>query len=656
MKNIFFYLLFTATLFAQYTKKDFKLVETTATREFNRETVNKYIISKNSRQVIAGLLSVANSLDTAFIDDIIKIDFVKYGEHICFALGQIGNSDKSAEFIYDKLTSGLYLQHNHEMYEALGKLANENIANNVFAKVSDKTIKDNDGISIFIFNLFTRRVNIDRNIIKPILLGELKSKKDMRRLEALFTIARLGGLKEAEKDCIAILNSKDKINSSRIKSFALGCFTRLKYFPNNGKLFLTVARHTDWRVRTEAAKAISYSNFTSKTQLNNYYKLLADSNVNVSRQAAISIKNIKLDEKLGPVLNNLMETSFNKSKMNVVTKGELFISYCSLNPGHILEAVKKHQNSIAAKYIYETLRNQSIPPQEVFNFLSGKLNKNEKDIFNLIPSLLSLQKKLIDDSGYKIKISELLNSKYASVVSSVAEELDSAYVTKNKEDLKKIVLSQIKEHLNDTQYYETILALYGISENIGKDFSSELLNIMKGTNQFAIKQFINQKLGIVEKIKKDFSNLKFLWKNAFTYTSAVVKTNKGEFTIKLSPDFSPISVGNFVSLVKRGFYNGVVFHRVVPDFVAQTGDSTGTGFGGPGYDIVSEFSTRPFLTNYVGMASAGRDTEGSQWYVMHNIALHLNGRYSNFGKVTKGEKVIPNINQGDKIISIQLVN
>jgi hypothetical protein len=110
-------------------------------------------------------------------------------------------------------------------------------------------------------------------------------------------------MKEAEKDLIGIINSKDKYNSSQVKSFAVGCFTRQKYFPNNKKLINQVYTHKDWRIRTEAAKALSYFKFTSKVQLAGYFKLVTDKNVNVSRQGAMSIRNIKVSKPLSSYLN-----------------------------------------------------------------------------------------------------------------------------------------------------------------------------------------------------------------------------------------------------------------------------------------------------------------------------------------------------------------
>ncbi|OGU55113.1 MAG: hypothetical protein A2V66_13590 [Ignavibacteria bacterium RBG_13_36_8] len=132
-------------------------------------------------------------------------------------------------------------------------------------------------------------------------------------------------------------------------------------------------------------------------------------------------------------------------------------------------------------------------------------------------------------------------------------------------------------------------------------------------------------------------------------------TNKGEFSIKYYAEYAPISVGNFSKLADIEFYRDVIFHRVVPDFVIQTGDTSGTGWCGPGYEIISEFSDLPFDEGYVGMASSGKDTEGSQWFVMHSDYPHLNGRYTVFGKIIDGMDVVGTIDQGDKIIRVELI-
>jgi len=145
-----------------------------------------------------------------------------------------------------------------------------------------------------------------------------------------------------------------------------------------------------------------------------------------------------------------------------------------------------------------------------------------------------------------------------------------------------------------------------------------------------------------------------LFKYSFKYSKAIVETNKGDFTIEFTPEVAPISVGNFVYLAENDFYDNVIFHRVVPNFVIQTGDPSGTGWSGPDYTIVSEFSSQPFDSYYVGMASSGKDTEGSQWFVMQNDFPHLNGNYTNYGKVIDGFNVVNSIDQYDKVKDIKL--
>ena len=119
---------------------------------------------------------------------------------------------------------------------------------------------------------------------------------------------------------------------------------------------------------------------------------------------------------------------------------------------------------------------------------------------------------------------------------------------------------------------------------------------------------------------------------------------------ELYPEIAPNSVNNFISLIKKGFYNGVVFHRVISGFMIQGGDPQGTGTGGPGYSIAGEFSQNGFkndLKHDVGILSMARaqhpDSAGSQFFVMHAPSPHLDGAYAAFGKLTEGVDVLNSI-------------
>jgi peptidyl-prolyl cis-trans isomerase A (cyclophilin A) len=122
---------------------------------------------------------------------------------------------------------------------------------------------------------------------------------------------------------------------------------------------------------------------------------------------------------------------------------------------------------------------------------------------------------------------------------------------------------------------------------------------------------------------------------------ATIETTQGTIVIELYPDKAPKTVANFVKLAKQGFYNGIIFHRVIPNFMIQTGDPTGTGTGGPGYTFEDEFSDlRHDGLGVVSMANAGPNTNGSQFFITLAPTPWLDGRHSVFGRVVEGQQAV----------------
>ena len=140
--------------------------------------------------------------------------------------------------------------------------------------------------------------------------------------------------------------------------------------------------------------------------------------------------------------------------------------------------------------------------------------------------------------------------------------------------------------------------------------------------------------------------------------TAMIKTTKGDIRLKLFPDKTPLTVLNFVNLSTRGFYNGLTFHRVIPNFMIQGGCPLGTGTGGPGYRFKDEFSNelRHDKPGMLSMANAGPNTNGSQFFITHVPTPWLDNKHSIFGEVVdvKDQKVVDSIVAGDKIISITI--
>ena len=136
---------------------------------------------------------------------------------------------------------------------------------------------------------------------------------------------------------------------------------------------------------------------------------------------------------------------------------------------------------------------------------------------------------------------------------------------------------------------------------------------------------------------------------------ATFDTDRGPIRIELAPDKAPLTVANFVNLAKRGFYDGLSFHRVIPDFMIQGGCPEGSGRGGPGYKFEDE--TKNGLAHERGvlsMANAGPNTNGSQFFITHIPTSWLDGKHTVFGKVIEGLDVVDAVKQGDAIKSVKI--
>ena len=137
-----------------------------------------------------------------------------------------------------------------------------------------------------------------------------------------------------------------------------------------------------------------------------------------------------------------------------------------------------------------------------------------------------------------------------------------------------------------------------------------------------------------------------------------METTKGKIRIQLFPKSAPITVNNFVFLSREGYYDGVPFHRVIPGFVAQGGDPTGTGRGGPGYQFADEVNpkTNPLkhASGALSMANAGPGTNGSQFFIVYDPQPHLDGKHTVFGQVTSGMDVARKLQVGDKMTKVTI--
>ncbi len=136
--------------------------------------------------------------------------------------------------------------------------------------------------------------------------------------------------------------------------------------------------------------------------------------------------------------------------------------------------------------------------------------------------------------------------------------------------------------------------------------------------------------------------------------TATIETEKGNIVLELFANDVPVTVNNFVFLTREGFYDNTTFHRVIPDFMAQGGDPTGTGTGGPGYKFADEFTTHTHVAGALSMAKSGPNTNGSQFFITYTPQPHLDRKHSVFGQLTLGTEVLKSLKNGDTIVRITI--
>lgn len=208
---------------------------------------------------------------------------------------------------------------------------------------------------------------------------------------------------------------------------------------------------------------------------------------------------------------------------------------------------------------------------------------------------------------------------------------------------RDVIILMVKEFIS--QFSDKFLPL------LRKAISFNDFDICRMIEQSSYRYLIQSPEDCSEKILIDTNRLRTLLEGNYT---ATLQTRYGNIKICLLNKEAPFTVLNFIELSKKGFYDNTIFHRVVPNFVIQGGDPRGNGYGGPPYFIRSEFNDLNFKRGAVGMASDGKDTEGSQFFIMHSPHYHLDGKYTLFGFVEEGEDVLDNIGQGDTLISVKV--
>lgn len=664
MKVFSLFLLLYKLLFAQYNSTMYDLIKTTYQRSFDKKIISKYLNSSNEIDIRAAVLSISQSEDTSFVPILLTLDFSKFGNEVIFALAQIGSCNHSIRFLWDYLKSSQSSNHIPSIFFAIGKIGKHNDLQKLieFYNSYDSPVFPYEGISRAILQFQIRGIvsKDAKAVLETEVTNPLSSKE--RVALALFVLARYrdNDLKAdkvvdlfrtaySEKDeefLQYLLMSINEKNGKKISESDI--LNSLDYASPLTKIQLIKVVHL---IGTKPA-------FTDDKKIRLYLKLLYDFNENVAIQSAISLKNLKpfINQSSKSLLKEKIDSLLFNSNKSDGLRGELFLSRFDLFENYEEHQMLLSKIDLSYKYIIP-FYSRNIERKDAREKLL-QLYLDSSSVLCKIKALeeiVSVRNKLMDSINYTQTILSALNSKIsAPLISIAAEGVDSSFVANYRLKLKNIISHQIEKFKDDPTFFEAMVSLINLAKKIGENFYSEMIEISRHSKLYSLRKYVANKIGDYQAGNKELDKFENIWSDAFKYKRAIINTSKGSIIIQFNSDIAPISVGNFCMLAKQNFYNGIFFHRVVPGFVIQAGDSTATGWSGPGYDIISEFSDTNFDIGYVGMASAGKDTESSQFFIMQGFYPHLDARYTLFGKVISGMSAIFNINEEDKILSIEL--
>lgn len=639
--NLFLLPVFSILLFSQYQPEHKDLINTTYNRTFDKSIITRYLKSEIHQDVSAALLSISHSKDTSFVNEILRLDYTKYANEMVFTLGQLGYCLQSEVFIKNKLMTKTTKSH---LLEAYSKIAKENIYKNI--PFSD--FYNEKGFYLSLVNLFNKKF-ITKKELTYLLYPNITSidEKKISSRDQELNFYKVYALSRTVPDSSLINKLENLLVSNKFnddfKMYCCSALRRLKYFPEEDK-FLKLLGKSEYSTRIELVRMLQNYNLNNFEFLSLIYK-----NLNYSERdeffKTLSRKSLNKTE-----ISSLEEFLL---KLSVQTKNteQLFSCYTKFFPEKSISLYRKNYKKITLPLLFSVLKENKVElPDSVI--LSYKNFPDNNSLIAYADYLMLYQNKsvLLDNL-----ILDNVKSPLSLICINTIEQIDSAFISKNKNIIAENIFTSIKNKINSPDFGEVFEFYLNYFKKYHAGEFENALNLLKSSDNLFVQNVLRSKFLNEPKIT-DASFSKTLTDEIFSYKFVEIHTTKGVFTIKFKPEIAPISVASFINLCKKSYFNNVVFHRVIPAFVAQTGDPSGTGWGGPGYEIVSEFSDGSFCKTAVGMASSGFDTEGSQWFVMTGHHPHLNAKYTIFGEVVKSYRVTLNLTDKDKILKTRLFN
>ncbi len=572
-----------------------------------------------------------------------------------FALGQIADS-LAEPALLRRLDNTDVPAVTARIIEALGKAGAQQSFPALFRllRAHDSQIRGEAAMAIG--RMAMRKIETDTLI--SALTGLLQDSDDEVRWRAAWALMRTG--KPVAPTAI-LTAARDA--DPRVRMNALQTLGNLKHFAFVEPLGQALQNDKDWRVRVKAANALG--NFPLSLSSNYLALLHQEQPVRVAIIQAIGSG--ALLEKKG-YRQNSREHNFARMQLETVIASSSRDAYrtpAEVGFGLVAYARLMGESAIATAASF-TANDNIIVRTRAFEALgetqSSKINKYLLEGYAGAPSnvkiaILEALAKLKANADVQLYLNGLKEED--PVLVAIAADGISADSLRNQIHSRRIVEAyrRLKKPIDAELSQMIFAALVRFKDKGAIALLKEALTmpdrILSSAAAAAILKIsgedVSDSVRTNQAAEHDYAELAGL-----RGARAILHTAGGKIEMRLFPDDAPLTAKNFVTLARSGFYNGVTFHRVVPNFVIQTGDPRGDGWGSPGYAIRSEFNRRHYLRGSVGMASAGKDTEGSQFFITHSAQPHLDGRYTVFGQVTSGMEIVDEIQEGDVIRLVEI--
>lgn len=529
-----------------------------------------------------------------------------------FALGQIGGK-KAFSFLYHTSEDTLAMA---EILEASGKTADQasllpvNISSWGLYRLALRGLADS---AVMVKAMEFLNPNFDENVRLGAAHFFARGPQDISIAESIL-------IKTAQED-----------PSTNVRMTATFGLRKIKTPTTITAILKILDTDTDYRVRISAVRALqSFPVVETKQHL---FRFVSDSNVQVAIASAEAIKAVATTNEIKELV------PLARSATNWRVQGNLYEAVLAAsNHKEIAEEVFKLYNEFENPYASAALLTGLGQSTVAYSFISEQLNNSP------IPVIKSSAAEALVSINRNKDFDKELQKRFVDVYKKALESGDAA------------VIGTIASALADsTLGYKSIIKDYSFLYEARNKLSLPKDNEALQPLEAAIAHFEGKR--IHAEVKNEF-NHPIDWGLVKTIPKdqkVLVKTVKGDIVIQLLVEEAPGSVANFVQLVNSQYFNAKNFHRVVPNFVIQGGCNRGDGWGSEDYSIRSEFSTRRYTEGSVGMASAGKDTEGTQWFITHSPTPHLDGRYTIFAIVTEGMNVVHSMEVGDEIIRVELI-